>query len=92
MKTPEEVAARYKEVKPKDYFGFLAEVYLWHLPFELAKAWLKDDAKVEDWIQLPLDRESVLEALAARHCYATTGSRMLVQITLVDGDGQRVLW
>lgn len=38
-----------------------------------------------------LDRESVLEALQARHCYGTTGNRSLVDIQLVTGDGRRAM-
>ena len=35
-----------------------------------------------------LDRESVLESLLARHFYATTGNRSLVDLTLVTADGR----
>jgi hypothetical protein len=38
-----------------------------------------------------LDRESVFKALVARHFYATTGNRMLLQVTLVGDNGQHAL-
>ena len=38
-----------------------------------------------------LDRESVLEALLARHIYATTGNRCLVAATLTTADGRRAM-
>ena len=38
-----------------------------------------------------LDRESVFEALASRHFYATTGNRCLMDIELVSGDGRSAI-
>jgi hypothetical protein len=38
-----------------------------------------------------LDRESVFEALAARHFYATTGNRCLMDVELVTGDGRSAI-
>jgi hypothetical protein len=38
-----------------------------------------------------LDRESVLQALVARHFYATTGNRCLVQVELQTGDGRSAM-
>jgi hypothetical protein len=38
-----------------------------------------------------LDREAVLEALASRHFYATTGNRCLMDIELVTGDGRSAI-
>jgi hypothetical protein len=38
-----------------------------------------------------LDRESVLEALFARHFYATTGNRCLVEVELLMGDGRKAM-
>jgi hypothetical protein len=38
-----------------------------------------------------LDRECVFEALAARHFYATTGNRCLLDVELVTGDGRRAI-
>jgi hypothetical protein len=38
-----------------------------------------------------LDRESVLQALAARHFYATTGNRCLVQVKLVTFDDRSAI-
>ena len=38
-----------------------------------------------------LDRPSVFEALRARHFYATTGNRCLVDVQLVTGDGRHAI-
>ena len=38
-----------------------------------------------------LDRRSVVEALRARHFYATTGNRCLVDVRLVAGDGRSAI-
>jgi hypothetical protein len=38
-----------------------------------------------------LDRESVLQALTARHFYATTGNRCLVRVELQTGDGRSAM-
>ena len=38
-----------------------------------------------------LDRESVLEALVARHFYATTGNRSLMELAIVTGDGREAM-
>ena len=38
-----------------------------------------------------LNRERVLEALKARHFYATTGNRSLVDVNLVTGDGRSAM-
>jgi hypothetical protein len=38
-----------------------------------------------------LDRESILEALASRHFYATTGNRCLIDVELVAGDGRSAM-
>jgi len=37
-----------------------------------------------------LERESVYQALKARHCYATTGNRPLLDVHLITSDGRRV--
>jgi hypothetical protein len=38
-----------------------------------------------------LDRRSIYQALKARHFYATTGNRCLVQVTLLAGDGRSAI-
>ena len=38
-----------------------------------------------------LDRRSIVKALKARHFYATTGNRCLVDVKLVTGDGRRAI-
>jgi hypothetical protein len=38
-----------------------------------------------------LDRESILEALIARHFYATTGCRCLMEVKLMTGDGRSAM-
>jgi hypothetical protein len=38
-----------------------------------------------------LDRESVFEALAARHLYATTGHRCLIDVEVQTGDGRTAI-
>jgi len=38
-----------------------------------------------------LERESIFNALKARHCYATTGNRSLVKIYIVMDNGQRAM-
>jgi hypothetical protein len=38
-----------------------------------------------------LDRESIVEALASRHFYATTGNRCLVDVELETSDGRRAI-
>ena len=38
-----------------------------------------------------LDRESVVEALASRHFYATTGNRCLMDLELATGDGRSAI-
>jgi hypothetical protein len=38
-----------------------------------------------------LDRESIYQALAARHFYATTGNRCLVELELVTGDARSAI-
>jgi hypothetical protein len=38
-----------------------------------------------------LDRESVFEALASRHFYATTGNRCLMDVELLAGDGRSAM-
>jgi hypothetical protein len=38
-----------------------------------------------------LDRESIYQALKARHCYATTGNRSLLDVRLVTDDGRELV-
>lgn len=38
-----------------------------------------------------LERESVFDALKARHCYATTGNRSLVKVYITMDNGQRAM-
>jgi hypothetical protein len=38
-----------------------------------------------------LERRSIVEALGARHFYATTGNRCLVDVRLMTGDGRRAI-
>ena len=38
-----------------------------------------------------LDRESVYHALKARHCYATTGNRCLLDISITTSDGHQAM-
>lgn len=38
-----------------------------------------------------LDREAVYAALKARHCYATTGNRLLLDVTVTTSDGRQAL-
>ena len=38
-----------------------------------------------------LERESIFDALKARHCYATTGNRSLVKVYIIMENGQRAI-
>ncbi len=38
-----------------------------------------------------LERESIFDALKARHCYATTGNRSLVKVYIIMDNGQRAM-
>lgn len=38
-----------------------------------------------------LERESIFDALNARHCYATTGNRSLVEVYIIMDNGQRAM-
>ncbi len=38
-----------------------------------------------------LDRDAVYAALKARHCYATTGNRPLLEVSLTTADGRRAI-
>lgn len=63
MRTDTEISARVDEVKSRDFFGFEVADLLARLPFDLAKPYLVDDAKPEEWKPAPRDRESLLKEM-----------------------------
>ena len=63
MKTDDEILARIEARKGEDFFGFEIGDLLIRLPFNLAKPYLNDEAKEEDWKVAPRDRDSVLKEM-----------------------------
>lgn len=53
VRTNDEILVRIQERKSIDFFGFELEDLVIRLPFSLAKEFLKEDAKEEDWEQSP---------------------------------------
>jgi hypothetical protein len=62
VRTPEEVLEQLKIVilSEEDWMGTMCGDLLKHLPFELAKEFLKPGVKEEDWGFLPLNKDSVI--------------------------------
>lgn len=70
MRTEAEVTARYEQLRGDDLFGFSGEVLLSHVSAEAAKPYLKDDADLSAWVQLPLDHDAVLAEVAEYMTFA----------------------
>lgn len=60
MRSDEEILNRIAEVKERDWLGFERNDLIECLSFEAAKPFLKSNAKEEDWVAAPRDRESVI--------------------------------
>lgn len=62
-RTDEEIVARIAKLESSgtDWLGTERSDLIMRLPFNTAKPFLKDDAKEEEWEQLPRDRNSVLK-------------------------------
>jgi hypothetical protein len=61
-RTHEEIVKRIEERKEEDFFGDEISDYLKHLPFEAAKAYLKEDVTEKEWEETyePLERDKLL--------------------------------
>lgn len=60
MRTDSEILSQIEKVREFDFFGTQVGDLICRLPFEVAKQFLVDDAKAEDWKVLPRDRESLI--------------------------------
>lgn len=60
MRTAAELAEWYAKHKDEDTFGWMAEVIVTRLPYDLAKPFLKPEAKPEEWTPYALERDSVI--------------------------------
>lgn len=60
MRTGEEILEKIKEIENEDIFGFMRTDLIVRLPFNLAKPFLKENAKESDWKIAPRDRDSIL--------------------------------
>lgn len=66
VRTAEEVAEHYRREQGSDILGFMANVLLPYLPFELARPFLKEGATAEAWGEAqPLTREYILQEMGA---------------------------
>ena len=63
MRTDAEILNRIAGLKDNDFLGFETLDLLVRLPFDLAKDFLKPEAKPEDWKQAPRDRESLVKEM-----------------------------
>jgi hypothetical protein len=64
VRTQEEIRDHYEKHRYEDILGFVGDVLLPYLRFELVKPWLKPECTEEDWgTQLPLAREAIVEQM-----------------------------
>ena len=64
MKTQEEIVKHIEEIKDEDFFGFMTGVLVYHLDFEHAKPYLKEDVEADDWTPDSLDHNEVINQMA----------------------------
>ena len=66
MRTAVEILTLYQKMRDdgKDFFGFVGEVMIRYLPFDLAKPFLKDSVQETDWHPHGLTDEAVLKEMS----------------------------
>lgn len=59
MRTDDEILQRIKDIATEEVFGFVTTDLVGFLPFAKVRAFLKPQAREEDWHPLPRDHESI---------------------------------
>lgn len=90
MKTNEEIIERINELKDDDFFGFDTADLIIRLPFDLAKQYLKPEAKEEEWTQRSKDNEDIKKEMReymsfawgkANNCRGISAGRSMAHYT-----------
>lgn len=63
MREDKEILDRIRNLDEFDILGFQTSDLILRLPFDLAKEFLKPEAKEEEWKQYPRDRESLIKEM-----------------------------